>query len=86
MGVVRMDPGTQFYTHDGIRKAVALTNIFFGLRDGCVLNSAGRRKEALEVIKRARSLAFVQNIPLADPDIAREIALLDKLAANIQGE
>jgi Ca-activated chloride channel family protein len=85
-GVVRMDAGTQFYTHDGMRKAVALTNIYFGLRDGCVLNTAGRKKEALEVITRARSLALVENITLADPGIEAEIALLDKLALNIKGE
>ena len=84
-GVVRMDAGTRFYTHDGMRKAVALTNIYFGLRDGCVLNTAGRRKEALEAITRARSLALVENLTLADPGIATEIALLDKLALNIEG-
>ncbi len=76
-------PGTQFYTHDGLRMAVALTNVYFGLRDGCRLYSQGKGEEALEAIGRARGLASLENLGLGDGGLADEIKLLDRLAENL---
>jgi Ca-activated chloride channel family protein len=83
-GTARLSPGTQFYTHDGMRMAVALTNIYFGLRDGCTLLTEGKRKEALDVITRAKGAANIENAVLQDAGLDREIKMLDKLAENIE--
>lgn len=82
-GVV-LEPGTQFYTHDGMRMAVALTNVYFGLRDGCKLMVEGRRKDAVDAISRARGVAKLENVLLADSGLADEIKLLDRLQENIE--
>jgi Ca-activated chloride channel family protein len=79
-----LEPGTQFYTHDGMRMAVGLTNIFFGLRDACTLVSEGKQKEALEVIARARAAALLENLYLNDEGLAREIKLLATLSESIE--
>ncbi len=83
-GAGRLEPGTQFYTHDGMRMAVALTNIYFGLRDGCRLLSEGKQKEAIEAIGRGRGIAMLENIALGDNGLADEIKLLEKLQENIE--
>ncbi len=83
-GPARLVPGTQFYTHDGMRMAVALTNIYFGLRDGCTLLTEGKRKEALDAITRAKGVANIENMVLQDAGLTDEIKLLDKLAQNIE--
>ena len=80
----KLSPGTQFYTHDGMRMAVALTNIYFGLRDGCILLSEGKQKEAMDVVSRARSVALLENLALNDEGLAAEIRLLDRLAKNME--
>ncbi|MDB5033220.1 MAG: von Willebrand factor type [Chlorobi bacterium] len=82
-GTAGMEPGTQFYTHDGMRMAVALTNIYFGLRDGCTLLTEGKRKEAIDVIGRAKGVAMIENTVLQNEGLADEIKLLDKLEENI---
>lgn len=79
----RLEPGTQFYTHDGMRMAVALTNIYFGLRDGCTLLTAGKREDALKAISRARGIAALENLTLFDKGLANEVKLLEKLEENI---
>ncbi|MBL0331856.1 MAG: VWA domain-containing protein [Chlorobi bacterium] len=76
-------PGTQYYSHDGMKEAVALTNIFFGLRDGCMLNTEGKTKEALAAISRAKTLAMVENLYMNDSGLKTEIKLLEKLSENI---
>lgn len=80
----KLEPGTQFYTHDGMRIAVALTNIYFGLRDGCLLLTQGKREDALTAITRAQGVATLENMKLMDRGIAAEIKLLDRLAENIE--
>lgn len=80
----KLEPGTQFYTHDGMRIAVALTNIYFGLRDGCLLLTQGKREDALHAITRAQGVATLENMKLMDKGIAAEIQLLDRLAENIE--
>lgn len=80
----KLTPGTQFYTHDGMRMAVALTNIYFGLRDGCLLLAEGKRTDALDAISRAKSVAMLENISLRDEGLEAEIRLLEHLAQNIE--
>lgn len=80
----KLEPGTQFYTHDGMRIAVALTNIYFGLRDGCLLLTEGKREDALKAITRAQGVAALENMRLMDQGLAAEIKLLDRLAENIE--
>jgi Ca-activated chloride channel family protein len=82
-GRARLEPGTQFYTHDGMRMAVALTNVYFGLRDACTLLSEGKRDAALAVLRRARGIATLENLALADEGLAAEVQLLDRLEENI---
>lgn len=77
-------PGTQFYTHEGMRMAVALTNVYFGLRDGCLLLTEGKKDDALDAIARAQGVAALENVVLADEGLASEIRLLEHLARNIQ--
>ncbi len=83
-GTERLEPGTQYYTHDGMRVAVALTNVFFGLNEGCRLVAEGKREQALDVISRARGIAKLENAMLSSSGLATEIALLDKLQDNIE--
>jgi Ca-activated chloride channel family protein len=79
-----LQPGTQFYTHEGMRMAVALTNIFFGLRDACLLVTQGKKDSALDVIKQAKAVASLENLYLTDRELSKEIRLLDRLAENIR--
>ncbi|HVZ40533.1 MAG TPA: VWA domain-containing protein [Candidatus Kapabacteria bacterium] len=83
-GAERLEPGTQFYSHDGMRMAVALTNIYFALRDGCTLLAEGKRKESVDAISRGRGIAMLENLMLMDKGLSDEIALLDKLQENIE--
>jgi hypothetical protein len=78
-----LEPGAQYFTHDGIKLATALTNIYFGLRDGCTLFAEGKREEAAEAVTRAKTLAALQNAQLMDEGLTKEIKLLEKLAENI---
>jgi Ca-activated chloride channel family protein len=84
-GASTLEPGTQFYTHDGMRMAVALTNIYFGLRDACILMTQGKKKDAIDALARAKGVAMIENITLMDEGLAGEISLLDKLEQNIEG-
>ncbi|MCB0713625.1 MAG: VWA domain-containing protein [Ignavibacteriae bacterium] len=79
-----LKPGVQFYTHEGMRIAVALTNVYFGLRDGCTLFTEGKKEEALEAIARAQALVDLENITLFDAGLKEETALLEKLGKNIE--
>ncbi len=83
-GIEQLHPGTQFYTHDGMRMAVALTNIFFALRDASIAMTQGKQQQALDVITRGKGEAMLENLVLNDDGLAREIALLEKLADNIR--
>lgn len=82
-GQAKLEPGAQYFTHDGIKLATALTNIYFGLRDGCTLFAEGKREEAAEAVTRAKTLASLQNVQLMDEGLAKEIKLLEKLVENI---
>jgi len=72
-----------FYTHDGLRLAVALMDVYFGLRDGCRLYHEGKKAEALYAIERAKSLAANENTVLANTHVSEKIKLLEKLETNI---
>ncbi len=80
-----LKPGVQFYTHEGMRIAVALTNVYFGLREGCTLFSEGKKEEALDAIARAQALVDLENMTLFDAGLEKETALLERLAQNIEG-
>lgn len=82
-GTDRIAPGTQFYTHNGMRLAAALTNVYFALRDGCSLYNEGKQKEAIAAIQRGRALVILENLALQDEGLTRELALLEKLEATI---
>lgn len=79
-----LKPGMQFYTHDGMRTAVALTNLFFGLRDACLAYTKGEREEALDAIARATALVRLENLTLSDEGLANEVAMLEQLKTNIE--
>ena len=81
---VSLRPGVQFYTHEGMRIAVALTNVYFGIRDGCQLFAEGKKEEALDAIARATALVDLENITLFDEGLTQEKELLNKLAQNIE--
>ena len=81
-----LKPGVQFYTHEGMRTAVALTNVYFGLRDGCRLYTEGKKEEALGVIARAQALVDLENVTLFDAGLTKEVELLEKLAANMEND
>lgn len=85
-GVDRLAPGSQYYTHDGMRLAAALTNVYFGLRDACELSAEGKREQAVEALTRARGLVTLENLALNDKGLEREIALLEKLEQNISSD
>ena len=80
-----LKPGVQFYTHEGMRIAVSLTNVYFGLRDGCTLFAEGEKEEALSAIARAKALVDLENITLFDAGLSDEVELLEKLSQNIEG-
>lgn len=80
----RLMSGDRFYTHDGARKAVTLTNIYLGLHDGCTYFHASDKARALAIIDAARAAAELENAVLNDAGITTEIALLAKLAENIR--
>ncbi len=82
-GTDRLAPGSQFYTHDGMRLAAALTNVYFGLRDACQLSAAGKKDDALKALTRARGLVALENLILNDKDLDKEISLLERLEENI---
>lgn len=82
-GQAKLEPGAQYFTHDGIKLATALTNIYFGLRDGCTLFAEGKRDQALQAVNRAKTLASLQNVQLMDAGLTTEIKMLEKLADNI---
>ena len=79
-----LKPGVQFYTHEGMRIAVSLTNVYFGLRDGCKLFSEGKKKDALDAIARAKALVDLENMTLFDAGLKEEVELLEKLAENVE--
>lgn len=83
-GEMRLSPGMQYYTHEGMRTAVALTNMWFGLRDGCRLYSEGKAEEAIAAIRRAALMIDLENLTLRNPGLKGEAALLERLATNIE--
>lgn len=72
-----------FYTHNGLRLAVALMDIYFGMRDGCKFYHEGRKADALQSIERAKALAANENAVLANVHVAEKIRLLENLESNI---
>ena len=83
-GKKTLKPGVQYYTHEGMRTAVALTNVYFALRDACTLYTQNKREEALEVIGRAKGLIVLENLTLNDSSLKTEVAMLEQLAENIE--
>lgn len=82
-GTDRLAPGSQFYTHEGMRLAAALTNVYFGLRDACRLSAEARKDDALKALARARGLVALENLILNDRDLDKELVLLERLEENI---
>jgi len=85
-GAGTLGTGSTYYSHQGTRLAVALTNVYFGLRLGCAYAQQGRKQDALDVIDRARRFAATENAVLNDAGLVQEIALLDKLAVNVMAQ
>lgn len=83
-GKMRLSPGMQYYTHEGMRTAVALTNVYLGMRDGCLLYTQGKKEEAMEAIRTARTLVDLENLTLLNAGLGRETDLLEKLSKNIE--
>ncbi len=82
-GTDRITPGTQFYTHNGMRLAAALTNVYFALRDGCTLYNQGKPQDAIATVQRGRALVLLENLTLQDEGLTREIKLLETLVSNM---
>ncbi|HYH57538.1 MAG TPA: hypothetical protein VD772_13055, partial [Anseongella sp.] len=80
----RLSPGNRFYTHDGARLAVALTNIYYGLHQGCTLFKDGKHQEAIAIVEAAKASAEIDNAVLKDDALEAEIRLLGKLATNMR--
>lgn len=76
--------GGSYFSHDGARMAVALTNVYYGLRLGCGLYHSGRKAEAIAMVNSARAAAEADNLTLHDAGLDTEIKLLEKLATNMQ--
>ncbi len=79
----RLVPGSRYYSHDGARMAVALTNMYLGLREGCSLAAQGEREKAIAIVEAAATSAEADNAVLRDAALADDIRLLRTLAANI---
>ncbi len=72
-----------FYTHKGVRTAIALMNVYFGLRDGIARYHEGDPTGAVRVVRRAKVFVEGENSVLADSAITAKVALLTKLEENI---
>lgn len=83
-GKMKLSPGMQYYTHEGMRTAVALTNVYLGLREGCLLYTQGKKEEAIEAITTARTLVDLENLTLLNSGLDQEVTLLEKLSENIE--
>lgn len=79
----RLVPGSRYYSHDGARMAVALTNIYLGLREGCQLAAEGEREKAIAIVEAAAASAEADNAVLRDAALADDIRLLRTLAVNM---
>jgi Ca-activated chloride channel family protein len=77
-------PGVRYFTHNGTRLAVALTNVYLGLRLGSQFHHEGKKQEALDIIERAIAEARAENTVLNDSGLAMEIDLLKKLRVNCE--
>ena len=75
--------GDDYYSQEGTRLAVALTNVYLALRGACALHAAGSKAEALDLLARGIAAATHANTTLNDSGLAREIALMQKLSSNI---
>jgi Ca-activated chloride channel family protein len=74
---------TRYFSPEPVRKAVALTNMYLGMKEAARLFQAGKKADATKVLAAAKlELQDAQTALKAD-DLATEIALVDKLSANI---
>lgn len=71
------------FSHDGTRLATALTNTYLALHLACARFHAGDAAEALDVLDRGIALVTQENGILNNPGLAEEIALMERLRANI---
>jgi len=85
-GADRLVPGTRFFTHDGMRLAAGLTNVYLGLRDACAWMSRGEMERAIQALTRARALVMLDNLTLNDKGLDAESALLGRLEENIRAQ
>lgn len=83
-GASLLSSGVRYYSHDGTRLAIALTNVYLGLRLGSALALDGRKQEAIAIIDRAKSEATIDDALLNHSGLEGEIRLLEKLADNIR--
>jgi Ca-activated chloride channel family protein len=74
---------TRYFSPEPVRKAVALTNMYLGLREATRLYHAGQAAEGRKVLAAARVEVEDAHTVLKAEDLAPDLALLDKLAADM---
>lgn len=78
-------PDENYFSGEGTRLGVALTNVYLGLHEACLLYQLNSVTEALEVLDRAITTATTENLELMNDGLAEEIELMKKLRENIAG-
>ena len=77
-------PTDTYFSGDGTRLGVALTNVYLGLHGACRLFHEGDRDGALALLDRAIDRTTTENLILANPGLQTEIALMQKLRENVE--
>jgi Ca-activated chloride channel family protein len=73
-----------FYLGPGVRKSVALVNMGQQMAAACESYHAGDRAQARAMLAELASYLATEAEALADPALAAEIDLIDRLIANMQ--
>ena len=76
-------PADNFFSGDGTRLGVALTNVYLGLHGACRLYHEDDREAALLLLDRTIDWATSENLTLTNQGLATEITLMQKLRENI---
>lgn len=76
-------PEEDYFTGEGTRLGVALTNVYLGLHGACRLYHGKDRDAALALLDRTIATVTAENRVLANDGLATELALLGMLRENI---
>ncbi|MDB5098816.1 MAG: hypothetical protein JWM80_3237 [Cyanobacteria bacterium RYN_339] len=74
---------TRYFSPEPVRKAVALTNMYLGMKEATRLFHAGKAAEGIKVLAAAKVELEDARTALKAEDLATEITLLDKLSADM---